>query len=281
MSDELSLLDQALGFAEERQITLPVFSDVALQGAEGVARGALRHREIERAIESDPALVAEVLRAANSAFFGGLSEVVEHPRRHPAAGPAAGREPGVPGLREEPLHGAPSRDRRPDADLWHHASACALAAEWIVAQGALPAARRDGLHRRRWCTTSASCSCCACSTRWRASPNARQRCRPSWSREVLDNAHADVGYRLLRVVAPARGLPDDRARPPRGACPIRPTCRCRSCGSPTRPATRSASACARPGLVLGAVSEAATLGMTEIAIAELEIILEDTVAAVV
>jgi HD-like signal output (HDOD) protein len=75
MSEELSLLEQALAFAEKRQITLPVFSDVALKVQKASREERYDISEIERAIESDPALVAEVLRAANSAFFGGLSEV--------------------------------------------------------------------------------------------------------------------------------------------------------------------------------------------------------------
>ena len=75
MTREDSLLDQAVAFAEARQITLPVFSDVALKVQKAAREERYDIGEIERVIESDPALVAEVLRAANSAFFGGLSQV--------------------------------------------------------------------------------------------------------------------------------------------------------------------------------------------------------------
>ena len=74
-AEERSLLEQALGFAAERRITLPVFSDVALTVQKASREERYDITEIEKAIESDPVLVAEVLRASNSAFFGGLSQV--------------------------------------------------------------------------------------------------------------------------------------------------------------------------------------------------------------
>ena len=70
-----SLLDQALAYADEKKITLPVFSDVAQKVQKASNEDTYDISQIERAIESDAALVAEVLRAANSAFFGGLAEV--------------------------------------------------------------------------------------------------------------------------------------------------------------------------------------------------------------
>ncbi|MEZ5315765.1 MAG: HDOD domain-containing protein, partial [Vicinamibacterales bacterium] len=130
--DERPLLDQVLEFAAEKRITLPVFSDVARQVQRATRAESYDIGEIERAIESDPALVAEVLRAANSAFFGGLSEV--------ASIKAAILRLGLPRVAnlvflasEKSRYAA----RTPSIAalmkmLWHHASACALAAEWIA-----------------------------------------------------------------------------------------------------------------------------------------------------
>ena len=49
MSEELSLLDQALAFAEKRQITLPVFSDVALKVQKASREERYDIAEIEKA----------------------------------------------------------------------------------------------------------------------------------------------------------------------------------------------------------------------------------------
>ncbi|MGE3473382.1 MAG: HDOD domain-containing protein, partial [Vicinamibacterales bacterium] len=71
--DERPLLDQVLEFAAEKRITLPVFSDVARQVQRATRADSYDISEIERAIESDPALVAEVLRAANTDVFDRLT----------------------------------------------------------------------------------------------------------------------------------------------------------------------------------------------------------------
>ena len=51
MNDERSLLQQALDFAAERQITLPVFSDVALKLQKAVREESYDITEIEKAID--------------------------------------------------------------------------------------------------------------------------------------------------------------------------------------------------------------------------------------
>ena len=66
MTQDRPLLEQIVDFAARRQVTLPVFSNVATK-LRAAAGGSYNILEIERAIDSDQALAAEVLRAANSA----------------------------------------------------------------------------------------------------------------------------------------------------------------------------------------------------------------------
>jgi HD-like signal output (HDOD) protein len=101
---------------------------------------------------------------------------------------------------------------------------------------------------------------------------------PELIREMLDNAHAEVGYRLLvswhlpevfqTIVRDHHVEVPDPANIPLQIVRLANHA-CNKVGIGLR---------TQPDLVLGAVREAATLGMSEIAIAELEIILEDVMA---
>ena len=276
MSEELSLLEQALEFAEKRQITLPVFSDVALKVQKASREERYDISEIERAIESDPALVAEVLRAANSAFFGGLSEVSSI--RAAVLRLGLQRVANLVFLASEKSR---YNARHPEIaglmrDLWHHASACALAAEWISRKVRFPQHGETVfigalVHDIGKLFLLRVLDDMAREPEYAA-------VSPELIREMLDNAHAEVGHRLLvswhlpevfqTIVRDHHVDVPDPANIPLQIVRLANHA-CNKVGIGLRP---------QPELVLGAVREAATLGMSEIAIAELEIILEDVMA---
>ena len=274
---ERSLLRQALDFAEERQITLPVFSDVALKMQKAVREESYDIGEIERAIESDPALVAEVLRAANSAFFGGLSEVASI--RTAVLRLGLQRVTNLVFLATEKSR---YTARDPEIatlmrDLWHHASACALAAEWISRRVRFPQLGETvfigGLVH-----DIGKLFLLRVLDEMGRDQRHGEAVSSELMHEVLDNAHADVGYRLLQTWH----LPDvyqnivrdhhtEQPDPANVALQIVRLANhaCNKVGISLAP---------DPALVLGALGEATVLGMTDIAIAELEIILEDVMA---
>ncbi len=232
--------------------------------------------EIERAIESDPALVAEVLRSANSAFFGGLSEVSSI--RAAVLRLGLQRVANLVFLASEKSR---YTARRPEIanlmrDLWHHASACALAAEWISRKVRFPQHGETVfigalVHDIGKLFLLRVLDDMAREPEYAA-------VSPELIREMLDNAHADVGYRLLlswhlpevfqTIVRDHHVDVPDPANIPLQIVRLANHA-CNKVGIGLRP---------QPELVLGAVREAATLGMSEIAIAELEIILEDVMA---
>ena len=276
MTEELSLLDQALAFAEKRQITLPVFSDVATKVQKASREERYDISEIERAIESDPALVAEVLRAANSAFFGGLSEVSSI--RAAVLRLGLQRVANLVFLASEKSR---YNARHPEIaglmrDLWHHASACALAAEWISRKVRFPQHGETVfigalVHDIGKLFLLRVLDDMAREPEYAA-------VSPELIREMLDNAHAEVGHRLLvswhlpevfqTIVRDHHVEVPDPANIPLQIVRLANHA-CNKVGIGLR---------SQPELVLGAVREAATLGMSEIAIAELEIILEDVMA---
>lgn len=273
---QLSLLDQALAYAEEKKITLPVFSDVAITVQKATKEETYDISQIEKAIESDPALVAEVLRAANSAFFGGLSEV--------ASIKAAILRLGLQRVANLVLL-ATEKSRytatSPDIvvmmkTLWTHASACALAAEWIARKVRYPqlgetvfigALVHDigKLFLLRVLDEMTA-------------ENRDSTVSPELIAEVIGKAHTEVGHRLLeswnlpelyRVIA--RDHHVDTPDPTNVALQIVRLANhaCTKVGASLHPDS---------SMVLGAMPEATLLGVSDIAIAELEIILEDVTA---
>ncbi|MDH4066898.1 MAG: HDOD domain-containing protein, partial [Acidobacteriota bacterium] len=138
MNTELSILDQALEFAEARQITLPVFSDVARKVQAAASDDAYNVGDIERAIESDPALVAELLRQANSAFFGGLSEVASVKAAVLRLGMQRVANLVVLATEKSRYTARDPRVATLMQRLWQHASASALAAEWLARKARYP-----------------------------------------------------------------------------------------------------------------------------------------------
>jgi HD-like signal output (HDOD) protein len=279
MSQELSLLDQALDFAAARQITLPVFSDVALKVQKAAREEHYDVAQIERAIESDPALVAEVLRAANSAFFGGLASVSSI--RAAIVRLGLQRVANLVFLATEKSRYTAHQPALADImrTLWQHASACAMAAEWIARKVRYPQLGETvfigGLVH-----DIGKLFLLRVLDEMTLEHAQGEAVSPELIGEVLDRAHADVGHRLLvswhlpevfQVIV--RDHHSDDADPANIALQIvRLADRaCNKAGIGLRP---------DPSLVLGALGEASILGLGDVAVAELEILLEDTAAAV-
>jgi HD-like signal output (HDOD) protein len=277
MTDDRSLLDQALEFAQARKISLPVFSDVALKVQRATREERYDIAEIERAIESDPALVAEVLKAANSAFFGGLAEV--------ATIRAAVLRLGLQRVANL-VFMASEKSRyvvRAHAlssimtALWHHASACAMAAEWIARKVRYPQLS-ETVFIGALVHDIGKLFLLRVLDEMAAVQPQRAAVSEELVLEVLTRAHPEVGHRLLV----SWHLPEvyqtivrdhhvDAPDPSQVALQIvrMANYACAKVGASLHP---------DPSIVLGAMPEATVLGLSEIALAELEILLEDVVA---
>jgi len=279
MSQELSLLDQALDFAAARQITLPVFSDVALKVQKAAREEHYDVAQIERAIESDPALVAEVLRAANSAFFGGLAEVSSI--RAAIVRLGLQRVANLVFLATEKSRYTAHQPVLAEImrTLWQHASACAMAAEWIARKVRYPHLGETVFIGGLVHDIGKLFLLRVLDEMTLEHPNG-DAVSLDLVGEVLDRAHADVGHRLLvswhlpevyQTIVRDHHL--DQADPANIALQVvRLADRaCNKAGIGLRPDA---------SLVLGALSETSILGLGDVAVAELEILLEDTAAAV-
>jgi HD-like signal output (HDOD) protein len=269
-----SLLDQLVDFATTRDITLPVFSSAALTLRKAIEQDVYDPAALEKAIDSDPALAAEVLRAANSAFFGGLS---------PATTIGAAilrlglRKVGNLVLLASEKSRYAARDPRLAAwmtELWRHASCTALAADWYANKLKQPRLADEAfvgglvhdigeLFLLRVLDQMLA-------------ENRDLRVAPGFIDEVLQTAHNEQGYRLMtawnlpeiyRVIVRDHHRDDYNQNNLQLVIVRLADLTCNKVGIGLHP---------DPSVVLASTAEAHTLGVSEIALAEIEVILEDT-----
>lgn len=131
MQQNGSLLDRVVQLIESGNLELPVYDPVALKLQQAIANKKEDILEIEQLIMSDQAITAEVLRAANSPFFCGLSPVRTIRNAIVRLGTQQMRRLVI--LVSER---AKYRAHYPDlhamlVELWRHASTTALAAQWL------------------------------------------------------------------------------------------------------------------------------------------------------
>jgi putative nucleotidyltransferase with HDIG domain len=275
MTGGTSLLEQIGTFAEIHKVTLPVVSPVATNLMAAVQRDDVTPSDVEALVQSDQVLAAEVLRASNSAFYGGLSPVttvkgaifrlglVEVARLVLMAS-----ERNRYTAREPVLRSIMSK-------LWLHATVTALAAEWLARRlghrGVEQEAFVGGLVHDigKLYLVRVLDEMVAKSTEPIATPE-------PFLRELLRVAHADQGYRLVH----GWGLPEVYSVIVRDHHVEEPD----STNIPLLLVRLANRACHKlgigltsdPGIVLSVLPEAAMLLSGEVLLAELEVLLEDT-----
>ena len=126
-----SLLDRIIQLIDSGSLKLPVYDPVALKLQEAIANKTEDILEIEQLIMSDQAAAAEVLRAANSPFFCGLSPVRTIRNAIVRLGTQQMRRLVIL-VSERAKYKAHHPDlHRMLIELWRHASTTALASQWL------------------------------------------------------------------------------------------------------------------------------------------------------
>lgn len=277
MNRDMPLLDQMMEFATARGVTLPVFSDVARQIQAAAEADSYDLGAIERAIDSDPALAAEVLRAANSAFFGGLVQVSSVRTAIMRLG--FKQITNLAFLATEKNRYVAKDPRLSDLmrTLWHHASACALASEWLAKKLRFRDFAEEAFLGGLMHDIGKLYLMRVLDEMIADEPGA-EVASFDLLQEVLDQAHGEQGYRLLESWnLPAIYLTIVRDHH---------TATVDTSNVPLLMVRLANHACNRagiglrvdPSIVLAGTAEAHALGLSEVALAELEIILEDVQA---
>lgn len=132
ISESRSILARINKMIESDKLNLPVFERIALRMRELTADKNCDIVEVERLITSDQSLSAEVLRAANSPFYGGLSTICTIQNAIVRLGmnqvtrlvclasqysQYKARDPQLAGMLKE---------------IWRHSSTTAMAAQWLA-----------------------------------------------------------------------------------------------------------------------------------------------------
>ena len=131
MPQAASMLERIVGLIESGGVILPVYNPVAIKLQQAIADKTEDLFEIESLILSDQALAAEVLRAANSPFYCGLSPVRTIRNAIVRLGTKQMRRLVILVSERNKYRAQHPELHKMLANLWRHASTTALASQWL------------------------------------------------------------------------------------------------------------------------------------------------------
>lgn len=280
MTENASLLDRIEELVDSGKLELPVFNKAAPKLQEWSTSDHVTTEDVEQLILSDQVLVVEVLRAANSPFFGGLSQI--HTIRTAIVRLGLRQ---VAHLALMASHRATYQAKDENLQsmlrlLWTHASATALAAGWLANRlgfgeeieseafvggllhdvGKLVVLRGiDEIKSKKG--------------------NLRDLSAPLIA-EILETAHSKIGYRFLRQGdIPEIYCEVARDHHEQDFDPTKIPLVCIRLAN-SAAAKMALSVQPNPSLILSALPEAKSLSASDILLAELEITMEDSLAPI-
>jgi HD-like signal output (HDOD) protein len=280
MEQNDSLLDRINHMIESGKIYLPICNPAILRLHEALGEDSTQINEIEKLIVTDQTLAAEILRAANSPFYCGLSPVRTIRNAIVRLGLQQVQRLMVMAL-ERARYKAQNREL--DAllkNLWTHASTSALAAQWLAQRlhmtGIEESCFLGGLFH-----DIGKLLILRAMDEIKRSESREFTVSSALLNEILATTHCHMGYRLLQ----SWNLPDDYC------------CIARDHHADEIPADNVPLVIVRlanessgklgiglnpnPELVLSATPEASLLKTSELTLAELEVMLENHISCAV
>lgn len=275
MKQEESLLDIAEEYMFSDQTVLLPFDRNALRIRQEVSRDEPDGQLIEKWIVSDPALTSQVLRMANSAFYKGLKKITTVRNAMTRIGLTEISNLVALVKHRKNFDAGNSLDPEILSKLWSHSVGCAIGCQWIARKRGFSNLSNEAfiaglLHDVGKLFIITMIDACVTSGRIPSPPS------PELIRELMESMHAQYGYSLLKNW----NLPGEY-------CEVAlkhhdETCEekeilllivrlgnyaCNKMGIGLRE---------DPDQLLAATPEAHALGLSEVALAELEIKLEDS-----
>jgi HD-like signal output (HDOD) protein len=275
MSEERGLIEYLNEYLSGGQVLLPVSNMAGLRLRQEISRADANPKEIERLIMTDQALTAQVLKIANSAFYRGLHKVTSVREAILRLGMLEisniitlvtqkqafrSQDPFIAELLEK---------------LWQHSVACAVGAQWLaqscnfrmILNEAFLAGLLHDIGKLFLLTVMETTQ---------LSEKFDLRFNPQMIQQALADLHTEYGYSLLKSWNFPEVYYQVTHEHHRENYDFKndllvivrmadQTCRKMGIGSGVD-----------PGILLGATPEATLLGLSEIAIAELQIKMEDS-----
>lgn len=132
MAGTVSLLEQINTFVAGENFRLPVFSETALRVQQIMRDDNYDIREVERIILCDQVLTSEVLRTANSPFFGGLTVIATIKDAVVRLGSQQVADIVTLTCEQGKYRADDPELRTIVKKLWSHAVACAMGSQWLA-----------------------------------------------------------------------------------------------------------------------------------------------------
>jgi len=276
MDQQTPIVDLIKARLAAGSLTVPVFHAVAVRLQQVLAHPDFNMEEVHALINADPGLASQVLRSANSAFYSGLSKVNTIREAIVRLGSREVANLAMLTTQQELYRSEDPAYNAIMQTLWKHAYCCALGSRWLAQKAGFGAQAQEAflaglLHDIGKLFLLKVMEEVARDERVKANATA------AVLEEVLSSLHVEQGHALMEqwhmpqvyceVVAGHENEPWDR-------------------GNVLLAMVRLANlACRKLGIglrndatvVLFASAEAQVLGLKEVAVAELEIVIEDAV----
>lgn len=274
MSEERSIVDLIKDHLASGSTSVPVFHAVALRLQQVLVRPNFRVEEVNRLISADPGLVSQVLRVANSSYYAGLSKVGTIQEAIVRLGSHEVASIAMVATQQDQYRSEDPRYNALMQVLWKHAFCCAVGSKWLAHKTGYHSLVQEAflaglLHDIGNLFLLKVIEQIGSSKRQQGGTNL------AIIAEVLSSMHVEQGYQLLK----AWHLPE-------GYCAVVAGHEAEQWdqASPLLAMVRLTDLVSKklgigmhkdPSLHIFGSTEAQVLGLKEIALAELEIVLED------
>ena len=274
MSENQSIVDLIKEELASGKARVPVFHAVAIRLQQVLARPNFSVEEVNRLISADTGLVSQVLRVANSSYYSGLSKVGTIQEAIVRLGSHEVASIAMLATQQDQYRSADPRYNSIMQTLWKHSFCCAAGSKWLalksgydtLAQEAFLAGLLHDIGKLFLLKVMEE----VCKEK-----RLQVGATPAIVNEVLNSMHVEQGHLLMRqwhmpelyceVVAGHSGESWDHNSALLAMVRLADqTCKRLGIGMHTD-----------PNLLLFASAEAQMLGLKEIALAELEIVMED------
>jgi HD-like signal output (HDOD) protein len=274
MTEQISIVEVVKERLASGTLSVPVFHAVALRLQQVLARPDYSIEEVHQLINADPGLASQVLRNSNSAFYAGLSKVSTIRDAIIRLGAREVANLAMLTTQQDLYRSDDASFNAIMQNLWKHAFCCAVGSKWLAQRSGFGHQAQEAflaglLHDigKLFLLKGVELVC--------QEEELKRSVTPSIVAEVLTTLHVEQGHQLmLQWHMPqiycdvAAGHEDEHWD--RGnvllAMVRLANIACRKMGIGLR---------SDPSLVLFASPEAHVLGLKEIALAELEIVVED------
>jgi HD-like signal output (HDOD) protein len=277
VTTERSLKEQITEYIGKSGLQLPMFNRVALELQDALGDENVSQTRIEEMIAKDPALTSQMLRMANSSAFAGLTQISTVKQALMRLGIKHVARLAIAASQMNLYRSKSTLVNAYMSELWHQAYACAVGASWVAERTGRPDAAEPAflaglLHDIGKLLILRALEDIG------AKAAGGQELPKALVDEVLDSLHCGLGFELMKHW----NLPDQyctigrdhhrEAFDPSETLLVIVRLLDQVC------AKMGIGRAADPDMVPAAGPEAQALGMSEVQLAELEIVLEDSMA---